>query len=161
MSLTLILVRHGKAEDPQFEIPDRMRSLTQKGMQALSEKAQQIASLIETSDAAELWVSPALRAEQTAEILNDALGIENVSERDYLFEQDLGAFVEELADSDVEQLVVVGHIPFMNRLFYYLTGLEMPFATGSVAALDIEDKLSLITGTPTGEPVAELLWFVS
>lgn len=154
---TLILVRHGKAE-PGGGRPDIERPLTDAGRAALAAPDGFPAIFARLDDdvreQAELWVSPALRARQTAEEVAAVIGGRPLIEHESLWEQDGVAFLEELAASGARSVIAVGHIPFMNELLDWLTGEAESFSPGSVAAIRL---------SPTGsanELGGTLLWLL-
>ena len=149
MALKVVLVRHGEAKGKKLGQTDFERELTKKGAAALREAFPQTFGLLEPTRASELWVSTAVRARQTADIANETLGIEIIRERDYLYEQDQEAFLEELAGSNADLVVVVGHIPFMEDACAMLTGTFIGFSTGAAAAIEMKSN---------GR--GNLLWFV-
>lgn len=156
MVTNLILVRHGQAEPASAEKPDIERSLTPAGRAALAsaDGFPRTFALL-TSDertSAQLWASTALRAQQTAEAVAAAIGKRSITSVDYLFEQDENTFIEQLRAVDTPCLIVVGHIPFVDRVTEYLTGTSISFRPGAAAALRLDDTL--------GPCRSELLWFV-
>lgn len=156
MVQTLILVRHGQAEPASAETPDIERPLTPSGRAALAGANGFPRTFALLSDderrSARLWASPALRAQQTAEEVRAVVGERPITPIDYLFEQDENAFIGQLRGVDAHCLVVVGHIPFVDRVTEYLTGTNVSFRPGSAAALRLDDSL--------GPCRSELLWFV-
>lgn len=143
MVTTLILVRHGKAEAASLLTPDAERPLAPEGLAALASEAgfaKAFAQLGEdTRNAAELWVSPALRARQTAEEVVRAIGERPMHEHSSLWEQDLFNFADELADSDASCVIAVGHVPFMSEALLYYSGEGEGFEPGTVAAISLPD----------------------
>lgn len=154
---TLILVRHGKAEPGSAALPDIERELTPAGRAALAAPAgfpTIFAQLDATVRAeAELWVSPARRARQTAEEVAGVIGERELIEHESLWEQDGVTFLDELAASGARSVIAVGHIPFMDELLDWLTGEDLSFSPGSVAAIRLAPAASArdLGGT--------LLWF--
>ena len=149
MALKVVLVRHGEAKGKKLGQTDFDRELTKRGAAALREAFPKTFGLLEPTLASELWVSTAVRARQTAEIANESLGIEIIRERDYLYEQNQEAFLEELSQTNADLVVVVGHIPFMEDACAMLTGTFIGFSTGGVAAIEMKNDRR-----------GKLLWFV-
>lgn len=160
MARTLILVRHGKAQKAQLGLADADRPLVPGAEEALAATYKTTFALLRGTESAELWVSPALRARQTAAQVSRALvgnGVKISASRElpYLFEQDAQAFEALLEQSpDDARIVAVGHIPFMEDELAELTGADLPFSPGSVAAV------RLAGGTRHATADGELLWFV-
>lgn len=140
MVSTLILVRHGKAERGGLDLPDIERPLTEAGRSALAGPEGFPATFAmlddETRSEAELWVSPALRARQTAEEIVSVIGERPLEEHESLWEQDEAAFLDEVAASDARAVIAVGHIPFMNDVLDWITDdASFSFSPGAVAAI--------------------------
>lgn len=160
MARTLILVRHGKAQKPQLGLADADRALVPGAAEALAATYRTAFALLRGMESAELWVSPALRARQTAAQVSRALvgnGVKIGANRELpcLLEQDADAF-HKLIEQSAEDtcIVAVGHIPFMEDELVDLTGVDLSFAPGSAAALRLEGAPGRVASG------AELLWFV-
>ncbi len=149
MSRTVVLIRHGEAKGKKPGQTDFERELTSKGAEALRRQFPRALSLLEPTEASELWMSPAVRARATAEIANETLGIETQREIEAMYEQDDDEFLDELAQTDADLVVAVGHIPFMEDVCGMLCGQYLGFSTGAAAAIEIGDS---------GR--GRLLWFV-
>ncbi|MCI5949901.1 MAG: histidine phosphatase family protein [Parolsenella sp.] len=160
MARTIVLVRHGKAQGARPGLSDSERSLVPGAVEALAEALPRAFALLDAGDeAARVWVSPALRARQTAEEVVAALDANGVAcseeEREYLFYQDQEAFFDDIEDTpDGSVIVAVGHIPFMEDVLERLTGECISFTPGSVAAVTLP-------GSPrTQITEGDVLWFV-
>lgn len=137
----LVLVRHGDAEFYGPEGTDASRRLTKKGRKALKHGFPEMLEPLVGEEGITFWVSPAVRAVETAEIAADVLGIDP-DEFDFhesLYEQDDEEFLAELYAEGDGCVVAVGHIPFMPRVLYSLTAEDIPFGKGSVACVSFED----------------------
>lgn len=157
MSRTIVLVRHGKAEKGRAGLRDEDRSLTEAGIAALAAAYPQTLKLLAgpsagdapTAEAApfDLWVSPALRARQTAERVASALAGLRVPARaprelECLLHQDYAAFLDELAATpDGSRMIAVGHIPFMEDALERLTGATISFKPGAVACCTVSGNV--------------------
>lgn len=137
MGLKVVLVRHGEAKSKKLGQTDFDRELTKKGARALAEAFPETFGLVEPTLASELWVSPAVRARQTADIANETLGIEIIREQRFLYEQDQQSFLNALSDTNADLVVVVGHIPFMEDTCALLTGTFLGFSTGGAACVEM------------------------
>ena len=158
MALTVVLVRHGEAKAKRLGETDFDRELTEWGATALEGAFPRTMGLVDVTAASELWMSPAVRARQTADIANKTLGIETCREIRALYEQDDDAFIEELSQTNADVVVVVGHIPFMEDVCARLCGQYLGFSTGAAAAISISDKKVRKLGS--GHARGQLLWFV-
>lgn len=140
----LILVRHGKAAPTAPGQADFDRELTDAGRAALAsvDGFMRTFYLLDAHSAshATLWSSPAARAMQTAAEVNRALGGEiDTVPVDTLWEQDEEAFLQQLAETDADCLIAVGHIPFMNNMVERLTGITLSLKPGGMATIDLEE----------------------
>lgn len=159
MALTVVLIRHGQAKNKQLGQSDYDRELTTFGAKALSSAFPTNLSLVPVTAASELWVSPAVRARQTAEIANETLHINIHRELKCLYEQDQQRFLEELQQTNADTVVAVGHIPFMEDMLARLTGTYLGFDTGAAACVEIDDRfVQRLTSTSRK---GKLKWFVS
>lgn len=140
MSLTVVLIRHGEAKNKRLGQTDFERELTERGAEALREAFPRALDLVDVTDKTELWVSPATRALQTAQIANETLRIETQRELESMYEQDQEAFLRELSQTDADVVVAVGHIPFMEDVAARLCGTYLGFSTGAAAAVSINEN---------------------
>lgn len=159
MEKTLVLVRHGKPERGTAGMPDVDRALTEEGRAALvaPDGFPRIFARLEDAghECVELWVSPALRARQTADAVEDAISRVQRTEHESLWEQDIDGFLQEVAESDAGCIVAVGHVPFMNETLELLCGECPGFTPGSVAAVALPDGFDPAAPDHAGR----LLWF--
>ena len=137
MAQQVVLIRHGEAKGKKVGQTDFERELTDKGAKALAKAFPQALSLAKPTRRSELWVSTAVRAQQTAQIANQTLGIATVRNEDYLYDQDQDQFVKDLRSSRADLVVVVGHIPFMEDACALLCGTYLGFSTGAVACVSL------------------------
>ena len=152
----LILVRHGKAEPVSPGQADFDRPLTDaaRAMLASVDGFMRSFYLLDAHSAshATLWTSPAVRARQTALEVSRALGGElEPVDVETLWEQDDDAFMDQLATTDADCLIAVGHIPFMNTMIERLSGVSLSLKPGGMAAIDLDEDGSLS---------GKLEWFV-
>ena len=132
----LVLVRHGDAEFVGPEGTDASRRLTKKGREVLQAAYPETFARLRDVDDVHLWVSPAVRAVETAELVEGA-GVHFVDKDVHksLYEQDDDGFIAELEAEGEGCVVAVGHIPFMERMLYQLTGDDIKFGKGAVASV--------------------------
>ncbi len=141
----LILIRHGKAKSVEPGQSDFDRELTEKARQVLASVDGFMRSfyLLDAHSAshATLWTSPAVRARQTATEVSVALGgeLEPVAV-DSLWEQDEDTFMDQVAATDTDCLIAVGHIPALNSLIERYTGVELSLKPGGMATIDLDDE---------------------
>jgi phosphohistidine phosphatase len=118
--MKLYLVQHAKAASEQI---DPQRGLTEEGRSDIQKVAAFIKPLNLCVDY--LWHSGKKRAAQTAEILAEVIKIKTLTIHDGLRpNDDVKAFKDELV-SATEDIMVVGHLPFLSKLAsLLLTGSE-------------------------------------
>ena len=116
--MNLYLMRHAIATELEENTEDNQRPLTEKGRKKLGKIARNLEKLDLKFDV--ILTSPYLRACQTADVVADALDIKskNVVETENLtplgFAEKL---VEEInAREPVENMLIVGHEPFLSQL---------------------------------------------
>ena len=136
--MILYLARHGEAKSPS---PDQPSLLTHKGQKDVTKMAQDLKK--EGICPVLIWHSPKERAVQTAEIYMQILGIPLTAreEKKKLKPDDNPEeILEEILGEKGESLMIVGHLPFLDKLAFIL--LKEPsqnsipsFPTSSVACL--------------------------
>jgi phosphohistidine phosphatase len=155
----LYLVRHGAAEDKGGR-PDAERALTAQGREDVAIVASAIGPTVERP--LNLVSSPYLRAEQTAEVLREALRFpEKIEPSDALLpESNWPKLRDVLARQEaagVHTIIGVGHNPSISQICAtILSGSDevgLDFAKGAVACLDLEDL--------QGRPAGSLRWLVT
>lgn len=86
--MKIFLIRHGEDKDNAASILNGRRdeSLTEKGLQ----QAQVVAQKLKEYNIDCIYTSPLLRAHQTAQIISDIIGIEQIITDQLLIERDFG-----------------------------------------------------------------------
>ncbi len=138
--MRLYLAQHGEAE-PKKNNPDR--PLTVKG----SFDVRKIAVFLESAGVrvTDIWHSGKIRARQTAEILAQALKANgNVKQREGLAPNDPVDEIKAKIDNRKEDLLIVGHLPFLAKLASLLitddeTRNVVIFQTGCVLCLERDE----------------------
>jgi phosphohistidine phosphatase len=131
----LWLLRHAEAADG---VPDDERPLTERGIQQATDAGRALAAIgaaIETCLA-----SPKLRAQQTASLACEALGVEVETERRRAGQP---FDVEELIAGRGEVLLV-GHDPSFTLLLHDLTGAQARMKKGGLAAIAKGELVTLL-----------------
>lgn len=135
--MQLYLVQHGASKS---ESEDPQRGLTDEGRRVVEHMAQYLAAAGVAPDRIEH--SEKLRAHQTAEILAAALhpreGTKQVSG---IGPNDDIQPVRERLQTEANNLMLVGHLPYLSRLVATLLGLEgdrtvVEFRMGGIVRLD-------------------------
>ncbi len=131
----IYLIRHGRAEDSHPQ-GDEARGLTADGRRAFRELAHEVGKKVGLRGIA---TSPLVRAVQTAELLAEAAGIEEVQVRGPLaYDKASGTSVLTLARALGPGWALVGHNPSMGEALAQALGLAgeaARFRKGAIAAL--------------------------
>jgi len=139
--MNLYLVQHAKAA---LKETDPERSLTQEGLNDINK----IAAFIEPLEISieNLWHSGKKRAQQTTEILAGVISVKNeISVQDGLAPNDDVNVIREKIISAGQDLMIVGHLPFLSKLAsLLLTGSEssetVAFKQGCIVCLKCENE---------------------
>lgn len=139
--MKLYLVQHARAAPTDID-PDR--SLTKEGLRDIRKVAEFIKPL--NLHVEYLWHSRKKRAEQTADVLAETLKADKgLAARDGLApNDDVTALASEL-DSTIEDIAIVGHLPFLGKLAsLLLAGSEsadtVAFKNGGIVCLTRSDE---------------------
>lgn len=137
--MLIYLVRHGKAEAGGH---DAARRLTAGGRKAVRRVARKLANAGVRVDRIEH--SGLIRAQETAEILAQAVGGEVRAVDGLGSSDDVVPVARRLGSEGGDSLMLVGHLPFMGCLAsYLLTGAEdslsLHFRTGAVTCLSADE----------------------
>lgn len=162
MGKTLVLMRHGKAQPRDLGIPDDERTLTRAGTRALAARLPQNLRLWGKRARTAVWTSPAVRCRQTADALVTALRargqrIPDPADRAFLHDQNIDAFLADVAQADADCIVCVGHNPFIEEATELLCGARIHFRPGALAAFELAEDPT--DGDPSS-PLAQMIWFV-
>jgi phosphohistidine phosphatase len=141
--MELCLVRHAIAEERGPDWPDDSeRPLTVRGHARMREAARGLATLFHPQL---ILTSPYVRARQTAEILEERYRTRQVRLCHALAPGDDAELLAELAASDVERVMAVGHEPHFSRTASLLLtgdgdGAALLFRKGAAALLSFEGE---------------------
>jgi phosphohistidine phosphatase len=140
------IVRHAIAElREDWHDPDEQRPLTAKGRKKMARIVRGLRNL--EVELTHLYSSPLLRAQQTAEIIQEGLKLEKIAPTDLLVpEADPAQIISFLNEHDDQAaLALVGHEPHVSALLAFLvTGKSAAialFKKGGVALLEGEKPL--------------------
>lgn len=131
--MLLYLVRHGKAESGA---DDTARRLSNEGREAVQRVARRLAKA--GVRVQRIQHSGLVRAEETAEILAEALGGSVAAAPGLGPSDEVAPVAGQLGEGTDESLMLVGHLPYMERLAAYLLSDDadaeiLHFRTGAVA----------------------------
>ena len=123
---TIILLRHGIAEEKSADGTDEARKLTAEGRARMREVARGLAELFPKLDA--IYTSPLIRAVETAQAVAKAYGKEvKIHTAGQLTPgSDAKAFRALLAEAPHRRAVYVGHEPTLTNFFLALLGVRKP-----------------------------------
>lgn len=141
MSMELLLIRHGKAEDRSSDKNDVLRELTDKGKEEFAEFLDTIKDDLKTDKDVIVWTSPLIRAKQTADIFTEAFGLNSAEEKMFIANGDFGALIKEINELDSDMRVVcVGHEPSLGYWIEELTGSKYSFKKGGMALVQLNEE---------------------
>ena len=144
--MKLFLLRHGKADWPDWDGPDDERPLTEEGVQEMRLVGAALKRLKVTPDF--ILSSPLPRALRTAEIAAEESGIhveQHAELKPGFGRRDCDALLASHAGADV---MLVGQEPDFSGLIQSLTGGRVNLSKAATASVEI-------AGAP---PTARLLW---
>ena len=139
--MRIYLVQHGEAKSEQ---EDARRTLTDKGIGEVQKVAEFLRPLTLAIDT--VWHSGKARAQQTAELLAEALGPQaRVVAREGLGPKDPVAVVKEVLEHVEGNVMIVGHLPFLGKLVSLLvSGSEaneiVEFHFGCIVCIERRDN---------------------
>ncbi len=147
--MKLYLLRHGKADWPNWDKPDDERPLTRKGKKEIRCVARLLCKL--EVDSAVVLSSPLPRALETAEIVAKRLGAPLQQERGLGKGLNAAKLRDILKRNKVDELMLVGHEPDFSGVIRAVTGGDVKLAKGGIARIDIEE----------GQDAGRLIWLLS
>ncbi len=141
--MQLVLVRHGKAEDPTLRPSDDERELTATGRSVVKGMTKGLRLCV--SGKVVIWTSPLPRARQTADILANAFKVKKIREHDAISAGDLDALASDWQNLDPQPkvLILVGHQPHLGSWAERLAGAVLPIKTAAALAIDLDEDGAL------------------
>lgn len=134
----ICLMRHGKAEPYRDGQDDSGRVLTSRGIQDVRDMAA-LARKWWPGGTTRIWMSPLIRACQTADIMSQSLQPAAIRTDCYIGDGDLSGLYEELkALPEMDTLLIVGHQPYLDRWTEAWTGSPAGFKTASMALVSYD-----------------------
>lgn len=143
MSIQLILVRHGVAENLSQGICDFDRRLTSAGVQLLEKTIWRLRPFRRTSEDTIILTSPRVRAFQTAELVASVFHTEDIQHKVFVDEgcfSELVNFLDKLSANEDHTVFVVGHQPTLGYWSNILCGQDLPFKKGAAASFTVPDR---------------------
>jgi phosphohistidine phosphatase len=136
MAPQLWLLRHGEAV-PHDSKPDDERELTPRGRRQSEAAGIALAAL--NVEFAACYTSPKVRARETAELACQALNIEPEDAASLADGFSRDDALELLLPHDADaRVLAVGHEPTFSQVVHDLTGGQVDFKKGGVAAIRVE-----------------------
>jgi phosphohistidine phosphatase len=136
--MELFIMRHGQAEP--FTANDASRQLVEKGRLDVAKIIQN--SSLDLHKVKQIWVSPFIRAQQTARIAAEILGSTQLITQHFLTpDNDPLDVVRQLQLIDCDSLMLVSHQPLVSRLIGFCCGTpadHYAMDTASLACIDFD-----------------------
>ena len=138
---TIILMRHARAEQGNFEISDFDRKLTDKGKYDADISAKTLLKKIKKLDL--IVSSSAKRTLKTAKIIAEKFEIDKnkIQSIDEIYEASSDAYVHvlrSLNDEKVKTVIIVGHNPTIGAMVAMMSGSEIiEFKPSSLAVFNL------------------------
>lgn len=127
--MKVYLIRHGEAR------MDGERHLSKKGIEEVNSVCKKILKKKIAVD--EIFHSGKIRAKETCEILvNKVLKNSKVSISNDLFPESDVSIWGAILNTEDKNFLLVGHLPFLPDLVYYLSGDHIGFQTANIVCLE-------------------------
>ncbi|MFL5686263.1 MAG: phosphohistidine phosphatase SixA [Chloroflexota bacterium] len=139
--MLLHLLRHADAGDSEtWSGPDSTRPLSAKGRRQSKRLGDHLRAIGFTADV--IVTSPKVRAEQTADIVGERLGVAVTVDDRLANAFDVDTVDELVTDAgDPERIVLVGHDPDFSEVLSRLCGPQLEMKKGAFARIDVERPL--------------------
>jgi phosphohistidine phosphatase len=139
--MLLHLLRHADAGDPQaWQGPDSIRPLSAKGRRQSKRLGDLLSAAGFKTDV--IVTSPKIRAEQTADIVGERLGVAVTVDDRLADPLDVDIVDDLLTDAgDPQRIVLVGHDPDFSDLLSTLCGPQLEMKKGAFARIEVERPL--------------------
>ena len=141
MSIQLLLVRHGMAEELSSEICDFDRRLTIAGVKQLEKTIWRLRPFQRPSEDTIVLTSPRIRAVQTAAVVASVFHTDDVRQRVFVDDgcfSELVDFLHALSQQEDHTVFVVGHQPTLGYWSNLLCGSSLPFKKGAAASFTVQ-----------------------
>jgi phosphohistidine phosphatase len=144
--MNLYFLRHGEADWPNWDKPDDARPLTDRGKKEMRKVADFLKQLGLRVD--QIITSPLPRAEQTARIAAEALGLKVHEENLLLSGFGIRELKRLIKKYPGESMMIVGHEPDFTNVISALTGARLKLSKAGLALVEAD----------IGEERGRLLW---
>ena len=150
---SIIIIRHGEAQDFRPNLPDFNRSLTKDGIRHIHSTAQALVSARHIPH--HIIASAAVRTRQTAEIFRETFHLEacNLELHTHLYGASAHAILSHLNTQTAhhQTLMIVAHNPGVHELHCFLAQQHFrSYPTGGAAVYRIHDAEKAISPENVG-----------
>lgn len=152
----LYLVRHAKAELPNWDKRDYDRNLIERGIERAQHIATALKQIITVNEKTAVISSSANRAIQTAQLFCEILDypLEQIIQNKNIYEAHYLEILKAInvVNNTNDNLVVFGHNPGLSDLTNYICNSGIDLKTAHVAVISLEEGIdfsSLSGGTAT------------
>ena len=133
--MKLFLLRHGKAVENTVNQKDYDRGLSPKGLK----QSKKIGKFLKNNEISYALISPSKRTQETFDIVNDYLKIEDVHKSEKLYLASSGQ-INEVINAHVtpNNVLLVGHNFGISELIDFYTGIDIILPTGTLAIIEFD-----------------------
>jgi phosphohistidine phosphatase len=145
------LMRHGEAVDVDLVGSDDLRPLTPRGIEQVSGLGRWLHGRVQPPE--EVWHSPLLRTQETAEFMAKAFGREQQLKEVSAVAPGMSpeGVLKLISSRPLEVVLLVGHQPDIGHcISEYIGGGRLEISPGTIAAIRFPSQLALGRG--------QLLW---
>jgi phosphohistidine phosphatase len=138
---TLFILRHAKSNWDNADLSDFDRPLNERGLKAAPLMGRVMKENKFQPDL--ILSSPARRAEQTADLVREAAGVESEIKFDKrIYEASPTRLLEVIAEQNgnVDSILLVGHNPGLEGLVRFLTGETHQLTTANLVVVDLQSN---------------------
>ena len=135
--MKLYILRHGKANWPDWEGDDDLRPLTEKGKSELRRIAEFLKQIGVAPE--HIVTSPLPRAAQTAQIMHYQLGGELFTSNE--LSPGFEAHRLKVILKKQKDVMIVGHEPDLSEIIRYYTGARVKMSKAALARLDFDEAI--------------------
>lgn len=152
--MELILIRHGKAQKRGSVFPDQQRKLVTKGIDQLNQDIPVLNQHLGSKKQVYLWSSNILRALETAEIIKNICGIDEITVQNFIAYGDFDGLSCKLKQMPAAStIIIVGHEPDLSEWTQHICNKTVNFKKGTAADIKIISAQKS-TNELTGELIA-------
>lgn len=134
--MKLYVLRHGKADWPDWDKDDSLRPLTEEGVKELRRAAKFWKKIGVAPQV--IFASPLPRALKTAQMAQKQIGGELQAEAT-LSPGATSHAVKSLLKKQTEDVMIVGHEPDLSEIIRVFTGARVKMSKAGLARLDFEE----------------------